>query len=121
MRERFPELDLQLLARDFATLSGLSDLDGIIMANSLHFQRDAQGILSHAKEWLTPGGKLVIVEYDVAWPNPWVPFPVPFRQLYGIAEVAGLTPPRLMATRPSRYHGRVYSAIALRPTGPGVR
>jgi SAM-dependent methyltransferase len=115
MRRRFPRLELEVAALDFTTLAGISGLDGIIMANSLHFQRNAEEVLRRAGDWLKPGGSLVIVEYEVERPNPWVPFPVPFRRLAGIAGTAGFGPARLLATRPSRYHGQVYSGLLQKP------
>ena len=115
MRARFPRLELRTAVRDFTTLSGISGLDGIIMANSLHFQRSAEEVLRRAWEWLTPGGNLVIVEYEVELPSPWVPFPVPYPRLAGMTDAAGLGPARLLAKRPSRYHGQVYSALMQKP------
>ncbi len=117
LRSLFPALDVETTRGDFTTITGVSRLDGIVMANSLHFQRDAQGVLRRLQEWLRPGGKIVIVEYEVMLPNPWVPFPVPFRRLTELCPRAGLAPARLLATRPSRYHGSVYSAVTVRPDG----
>ncbi len=115
MRARFPRLELRTAVRDFTTLSGISGLDGIIMANSLHFQSSAEEVLRRAWEWITPGGNLVIVEYEVELPSPWVPFPVPYRRLAEMTDAAGLGPARLLAKRPSRYHGQVYSALMQKP------
>lgn len=117
LRSLFPALDVKLSRGDFTALSGISGLDGIIMANSLHFQKDAEGVLQRLKEWLTPGGKIVVVEYEVSLPNPWVPFPVPFQRLLRLSQAAGLTQARFLATRPSRYHGSVYSAVMEKPVG----
>ena len=111
MRARFPRLVVELAAADFTRLTGISGLDGVVMANSLHFQRDAEGVLRGVKGWLLPAGRIVIVEYEVSLPNPWVPYPVPFKRLLRLAEAAALGPARLLETRPSRYHGRVYSAV----------
>ena len=115
MRRRFPRLELKMAALDFTTLAGISGLDGIIMANSLHFQKNADEVLRRAQDWLKPLGSLVIVEYNVERPNPWVPFPVPFRRLATIADTVGIGPARLLATRHSRYHGQVYSALLQKP------
>ncbi|MGA2612486.1 MAG: class I SAM-dependent methyltransferase [Spirochaetia bacterium] len=111
MRAQFPKLDIVLETADFTSLSGVSGLDGIIMANSLHFQRDAEGVLRMVHTWLASGGCLVVVEYDIELPNPWVPHPVPYSRLARIAGAAGFSPARLLETRPSQYHRRVYSAV----------
>ena len=39
MRARFPETTAQYLAADFTQRLDLPPLDGVVMANSLHFQR----------------------------------------------------------------------------------
>jgi hypothetical protein len=62
-------------------------------------------VLANVAQWLKPGGCMIIVEYDVKKPGPWVPHPVPFDRLAEIAPCAGLSAPRLLGRRPSRYHG----------------
>jgi ubiquinone/menaquinone biosynthesis C-methylase UbiE len=114
MRARFPQLPLHLVRADFNQNLELSDLDGIVMANSLHFQGDACASLAHAVQWLKVGGRLIIIEYDVQRASPWVPHPVPWSRLPDIAECAGLSDMRLIDVRPSRYHGRVYSAVGVK-------
>jgi ubiquinone/menaquinone biosynthesis C-methylase UbiE len=95
---------------DFTGDMPLPPLDGILMANSLHFHSDACAVLAHASRWLKPGGRLIIVEYDIDSPNPWVPHPVPWSRLPAAAACAGFMGARLLGTRPSLYHRRVYSA-----------
>jgi SAM-dependent methyltransferase len=111
LRARFPEAQLEFVAADFTDALPLADLDGIVMANSLHFQRDACETLEGVRRCLAPGGCVVVVEYDISAPNPWVPFPLPFARLGEIAACAGLAAPVLLGTRPSRYHRRVYAAV----------
>jgi SAM-dependent methyltransferase len=96
---------------DFMGDVPLPPLDGILMANSLHFHPDACAVLAHAARWLKPGGRLIIVEYDIEMPNPWVPHPLPWSRLPAAIECAGFSSARLLGTRPSRYHRRVYSAV----------
>ncbi len=112
LRARFPRLAVEFAVRDFTTLTGLSDLDGVVMANSLHFQRDAEGFLERLRGWLRPEGTLIVVEYDIELPNPWVPHPVPYRRFAKIAPEAGFSDVRLLGSLPSRYHRRVYAAAA---------
>ncbi len=115
LEARFPALDVKLIRADFKDTLDISGLDGIVMANSLHFQRDACAVLVHVSGWLKPGGKIVIVEYDIETHNQWVPYPLPFSRLPSVAECAGLSAPRLLDSRPSRYHHRVYSAVSEKP------
>ncbi len=112
LRTRFPRLAVELVARDFTALTGISDLDGVLMANSLHYHRDAPGFLERVSTWLRPAGTLIVVEYDIELPNPWVPHPVSYRRFARIAPPAGFSGVRLLGTRPSRYHRQVYAAAA---------
>jgi len=96
-------------------LPGLHDpLDGILLANALHFMRDAATVLARLVTHLAPGGRVVFVEYDKRGPSRWVPFPIPTARLLELASIAGLTKPVITATRPSEYGGDLYVAWAER-------
>jgi SAM-dependent methyltransferase len=107
---RFPRVST--LHADFTGDLSLPPLDGILMANSLHFHPDACALLLHAARWLKPAGRLILVEYDIETPNPWVPHPLPWACFPRSVECAGFTGARLLGTRPSRFHHRVYAAAA---------
>ena len=99
-------------------LPGLGDtkLDGILLANALHFVRDPERLLVRLGGRLRPGGGLVLVEYDRRRGNPWVPHPIPIARLPAILDAAGFSDPRITDRRPSRYGGNVYVAASeLRP------
>ena len=100
--------------RDFE-LPGLdpAGLDGWLLANSLHFARDAATVLANLAARLRPGGRVVLIEYDRRDANPWVPHPVPLDRLPGLLERAGLSPPVVTATRPSAFGGHLYVAISV--------
>lgn len=98
---------------DFTRRLHLPPLDGILMANALHFVRDQAAMVALAASYLRPGGRLVVIEYEDRAASRWVPHPVPFECLAELAADAGLTPPRVVATRPSAYGGRMYVALAV--------
>jgi SAM-dependent methyltransferase len=103
-------LELPGLKRDGARL------DGILLANALHFVRDPERVLSALVENLRPGGRVVVVEYDRRDASQWVPFPIPAARWPGLAESAGLTEPAITASRPSSYAGILYAGVATRAT-----
>jgi ubiquinone/menaquinone biosynthesis C-methylase UbiE len=97
---------------DFTKPLDLRDLDGIVMANSLHYVRDRQPVLQSVRAMLRPGGRLVIVEYGADRGNPWVPYPFTHPRWETMAAQAGFKNTRLLKTVPSRWLGSMYSALS---------
>ncbi len=112
MRGRFPEVRVQYAEADFTGELELPPLDGIVMANSLHFQRDQEGVVRRVREYLKPAGRLVIVEYNVERGNFAVPHPVPYRRWEKLARDAGFEHTELLVRRPSRFLHEIYSAVS---------
>jgi ubiquinone/menaquinone biosynthesis C-methylase UbiE len=97
----------------------LPPLDGVLLANLLHFVRDQVGLLRRLRGHLTPGSRLLVVEYEQTLPIPWVPHPLPVARLATLAAEAGLTPAVQIGTRRSPSSGRVlYAAATNRPEEP---
>lgn len=94
----------------------LPPLDGIMCANLLHFVSDQIGLLRRLGEHLRPGGRLLVVEYELSSPIPWAPYPLPFARFETLAQHAGFTAPVRVGARRSPSSGRVmYAAVARRP------
>lgn len=113
-RKRFgDETNLHLLPADFTGTLDIPLLDGVLMANSLHFHKNKVSVLRHAGTLLKPGGRLLVVEYDVDVGNTWVPYPFSFGKFQVMATEAGFSAPRQLATHPSSFLRGFYSAEAV--------
>ncbi len=115
LRERFPAADLEQRVADFCEPLALDRLDGIVMANSLHFVDDKGPVLALVRGYLRDAGRLVLVEYDADQGNPWVPFPLSFETWRTASADAGFEDTRRLASVPSRFLGSIYSALSVRP------
>ncbi|HEY7350045.1 MAG TPA: methyltransferase domain-containing protein [Ktedonobacterales bacterium] len=114
LRARFPATTVNYLAADFSQRLDLPPLDGVVMANSLHFQREKGPALQLVRGYLKPPGRLILVEYNADRGNWWVPYPLSYRTWEALARQQGFTSTTLLATIPSRYLGEIYSALSLR-------
>jgi SAM-dependent methyltransferase len=122
MRLRFPTVVLDQRVADFREAIDVPELDGIVMANSLHFvARDEQvALLRRLAGHLRPGGRVVVVEYDAERGNPWVPHPFGPATWRRMATEAGLIGGREIGRVPSRWLGAIWSGVSERPARPGV-
>jgi len=106
---------VRVLERDFTKPLGLDELDGILMANSLHYVRNQVRLLGQLMLQIKEGGKLVIIEYETQRANPWIPFPVSFKRLEELAAKVGLPAPQQVHTRASSFGRKMYVAVITIP------
>lgn len=115
MHLSFPDMSVHYLNADFTRRLDLPALDGLVMANSLHFVRDKERLLPTIRGYLKPGGRLVLVEYNADRGNMWVPHPISYPGWEKLATRCGFADTRLLATIPSRFLGEIYAAVSLAP------
>ena len=87
-------------------------LDGIVMANTLHYAEHPRPALENILKLLKPGGLFVLIEYELSTPlRPWIPYPIPFKEFEKLAAVLQLARPTELARIPSSYgHQHIYLA-----------
>lgn len=89
----------------------LAGLDGILMANSIHYVRDKNKLIKKLETYFAEKPAFVIVEYDTTRSNPWVPYPVNYQNLADLFTGLGYGNISKLAEIPSRFGGRMYSAL----------
>lgn len=113
MQARFPEVTVHYRVADFTRPLDLPPLDGLVMANALHFVRRKEGVVERLRGLLRQGGTFLLVEYNTDRGNIWVPHPLSFTSWGALAERCGLRETRLLAYRPSSFLGEFYAAASV--------
>jgi ubiquinone/menaquinone biosynthesis C-methylase UbiE len=114
MEKRFPDVPVEYQRADFSKPLHLPPLDGIVMANALHFYREKEKLVARLAAHLMTDGRFLLVEYDADRGNVWVPHPISYTTWEVLSLGAGLTGTRLLAKVPSRFLGAIYSALSLK-------
>ena len=112
LNRQFSNLECNYIAMAFEQELRLPLLDGILMANSLHYLKQKSAFLQQALRLLKPSGGFLLVEYNTDRSNYWVPHPISFSEWQKLTQEVGLTNTRLLGTQPSRYHREIYTALS---------
>lgn len=88
-------------------------LDGILMANSLHYVQDQVACIQQLKTHLrNRTGVIILIEYDTDKGNEWVPYPVSFARAQTIFGNAGFSKIEKIGEQPSIYRkASIYAAL----------
>ena len=90
----------------------IDKLDGILMANSLHFVADKISFIKSAGKQLSAGGIFLVAEYDTDKSNQWVPYPVNEQSLRSLFKEAGYHSFTKTGEIKSMYNtGNIYAAL----------
>jgi ubiquinone/menaquinone biosynthesis C-methylase UbiE len=89
-----------------------ADLDGILMANSLHYVEDQAAFIRRCDDYMKSRGRFLIVEYDTNEASRWVPHPVSRNRLAVLFGSAGYPFVTFLGSRPSAYRrAPLYAAV----------
>ena len=112
MVSRFPGLKVHYLEGDFRQPIELPPLDGLVVANALHFYKKKEAIIKLLGSYLRPGGRFIVIEYNSDMGNHWVPYPFSYPGWRELADRNGLFGTELLQKVPSSFFGEIYSAVS---------
>lgn len=110
-------IQIETIQANFITEDiNINNLDGILMANSLHYVKDKIALIHKLENYFKSSGCFLIVEYDTDKPNSWVPYPISFSLIKILFERVGYDSIKINEL-PSRYsHANIYGALILKKT-----
>jgi ubiquinone/menaquinone biosynthesis C-methylase UbiE len=89
-------------------------VNGILMANSIHFVKDKPKFLERIKKHILIDGFFLLVEYDMETSNRWVPYPISSLSATALLKQVGFELVKKISERKSLFNDqRIYSALFL--------
>lgn len=105
---RIGDVTVVTVVADVMDVPTAPSVDGVVMANALHFVRD-QAVLLRRLRTMSPC--CIVVEYEERRPSRWVPYPMPLATLTALADTTGFTRVTRLGTYRSAFGGHMYSAL----------
>jgi len=113
LSEHYHQVTIDYIEADFENDDlNFSSLNGILLANALHFVKDKRTLIRKIERYFEQGNeKWIIVEYEHSVPNQWEPYPIPFVQLKLLFSQFGYSKIEKIGERKSVFGGTMYSAF----------
>lgn len=107
------KVSIEFLQADFENEAmPLPTLDGILMANSLHYIADKKSLIERLQHHFADQPKFIIVEYNTMRSNAWVPYPIDFSHMKKLFTSIGYSRVEKLAERPSLFgRGGLYGCL----------
>ncbi len=104
-------VEIQFIQADFQNDElDLPKLDGILMANSIHYVGEKSLLLDKLIGLLKEDGQFVIVEYDTSNANTWVPYPINFISLLELFKTKGFKAEKIGERRSIYGRANIYAS-----------
>ena len=109
------DVAIQTLAVDFVhDVLDVKEVDGILIANSLHYVKDKETLLKRLTSSVKANGVFLIVEYDREAENQWVPYPLTINATKALFKSLGFPSFHVLSKRPSAFGGYDMFAAIIR-------
>lgn len=72
---------ISFLQEDFSKGLSVEAVDGVMMANSLHYIADPTPLIEHLISLMPEYPQFLLIEYERTVANPWVPYPLSYAKL----------------------------------------
>ena len=109
-------IGIEKFVLDFTSDSLVFDqVDGIMMANSLHYVKEKETFLRRMITSLKIGGYFLLVDYDMETVNRWVPYPLPIVAAEQLFLHCGAQSFKILNKRKSVFGNQwMYAALIVR-------